>query len=124
MKRILSIPLIALALVFVPLVGCTTTSSNQVTAREYAQPRETIRAAQAMGASRVPRAQLYLSYAKDSVDQADQALDNGKNYQARLALARAQADANLALTMAKERQMVQQVRQIQQRIQQLDQQAQ
>lgn len=122
MKRILSIPLIVLALAVLPLVGCATAKGEQVTARDYAKPRETIRAAQEMGATRHPQARLYLSYARDAVMQADQALDQGDNYQARLALVRAQSDADLALTLAKERRMVEQVRQIQNRIDRLDEQ--
>ena len=120
MQRLFSIPIVALALVALPLVGCATADSEQVTARDYAKPRETIRAAQEIGANQVPKAKMYLSYAKDEVNKADKLLDEGENYQARMALARAQADADLALTMAKERRMVKQVRQIEHRIQRLE----
>lgn len=120
MQRLLSIPIVALALVLLPLVGCATADSQPVTARDYAKPRETIRAAQEVGANQVPEAKMYLSYAKDEVNKADKLLEQGETYHARMALARAQADADLALTMAKERRMVQQVRQIETRIQRLE----
>lgn len=120
MQRLLSIPIVALALAILPLVGCATTDSTQVTAKDYAKPRETVRAAQEIGANEVPQAKLYLSYAVDEINKANRHLKNGDNYEARLSLARAQADADLALTLAKERRMVQQVRQIDNRIQRLE----
>jgi hypothetical protein len=120
MKRLLSIPILALAMVCLPMFGCATSDSQQVTAQDYAKPRETIRAAQEIGANEIPQARLYLSYAKDEVNKASQLIEKGEEYDARLALARAQADADLALTMAKERRMVQQVRQIETRIQRIE----
>jgi hypothetical protein len=120
MKRLLSIPILALAMVCLPLFGCATADGQEITAKDYSKPRETIRAAQAVGANSIPQARLYLSYAKDEVNNASMLIENGKNYRARLALARAQADADLALTLSKERRMVQQVRQIEDRIQQID----
>ncbi|QDG49572.1 DUF4398 domain-containing protein [Persicimonas caeni] len=120
MQRLLSIPIVALALAILPMVGCATADSTQVTAKDYAKPRETIRAAQEIGANTIPQAKLYLSYAVDEVNKANRYLKKGQNYEARLSLARAQADADLALTLAKERRMVQQVRQIENRIERLE----
>jgi hypothetical protein len=120
MKRLLTIPIVALAMVCLPMFGCATADTQQLTAKDYAKPRETIRAAQEVGATEIPQARMYLSYATNEVQKADKFLDQGMQHEASLALARAQADADLALTLAKERQMVQQVRQIENRIQRLE----
>lgn len=119
--RSLTLVAALLALTWLPLAGCASTSHGEpVSAQAYAQPQKTIGAAQAMGADRLPTARLYLSYAQDGVAQADQAIQAGEHDLARLALARAQADANLALTLTHERQMTQQVDEINQRIQRLN----
>ena len=123
MHRLLAVPLLSLALIALALPGCATGQAQQeVSPQEYAKPRETIQAAQAMGASEIPRARMFLQYAKDQVGQADRAIDKGDNKRARRLLARAGADADLAFTLAKERRMRREVQQIEHRIQRLEQQ--
>lgn len=119
MQRLLIIPALALGLLMLPLVGCATADQQDISAREYSQPRETIQAAQSMGADEVPRARMFLSYATDQMRDADRALKAGNTTQAKRLLVRAQADAELALALAQERELSQQVRQIDNRIQQL-----
>ncbi|AWV89119.1 DUF4398 domain-containing protein [Bradymonas sediminis] len=124
MKTRLAMPSLILALVLIPGFGfgCSTGSDAQISARDYARPQKTISAARALGAESMPTAKLYLSYARDGVAQANKAIQAGNNPAAKLALARAQADANLALTMSKQQKMAMQVRDINQEIRQLDEQ--
>ena len=68
-----------------------------------------IRAAEEVGANRVPQAQLHLQLAKEQSEQAKKMIDNdGDREQAGLILARAEADANLALALARSSQEQQQ----------------
>lgn len=110
----------ALALAGAALVGCASAQQEQIDARAYAAPQRAISAAQALGAENQPQARLYLSYAQDAVKQADVAIQHGNHDIARLALARAEADARLALTMTQQRQMATEVEEVNRRIQQLD----
>lgn len=119
MQRFLATPFLVLGLLFMPLVGCATADSQEISGQDYSQPHETIRAAEAMGANEVPRARMFLSYAEEQVRNADRAIEAGENNQARMLLARAQADADLALSLAQEQQVSEQVRQIDQRIERL-----
>lgn len=122
MKTRLAMPSIIFALVLLPGFGfgCATADEGQISSRDYARPQKTISAARALGAESMPTAKLYLSYARDGVAQANKAIEVGNNPAAKLALARAQADANLALTMSKRQQMASQVRDINQEIKELD----
>lgn len=85
--------------VVVFLGGCATTSgvTDRVTATET-----TIRVAREMGAGKTPRAALHLQLAQEQVDQAKVLLNDSQEKQADLALLRAQADAELALALARE----------------------
>ncbi|MEO6954900.1 MAG: DUF4398 domain-containing protein [Polyangia bacterium] len=68
-----------------------------------------IRAAEEVGADRVPQAQLHLQLAKEQSEQAKKMIDNdGDRDEARLILCRAEADANLALALARSSQEQQQ----------------
>ncbi len=61
-----------------------------------------IRAAEEVGADRVPEAQLHLQLAKEQSDRAKKMIDNGGDRdEAKLVLARAESDANLALALAR-----------------------
>ena len=61
-----------------------------------------IRAAEAVGASGVPRASLHLQLAKEELDRARTLADKGHKDQAASQLLRAEADAELAVVLAKE----------------------
>ncbi len=60
------------------------------------------RSAQEMGAPKDPKAALYLKYATEQIDQAKALIAAGDNKRAAEILARASADAELALQLAKE----------------------
>ena len=61
-----------------------------------------LRAASEVGAAEVPRAALHMKLAQEQIDEARQLMDDDRNIQAELALRRAQADAELAIVVAKE----------------------
>ena len=60
-----------------------------------------IRAAEEVGAARVPQAALHLQLAKEQSDRAAKMIEDGEREEASLVLTRAEADANLALALAR-----------------------
>jgi hypothetical protein len=60
-----------------------------------------IRAAEEVGAAREPNAALHLQLAKEQSERADRLIAGGDRHQAALMLARAEADANLAVALAR-----------------------
>jgi hypothetical protein len=80
------------------LSGCATVQLPQerLTANDAS-----IRAAEELGADGVPAARLHLQLAKDQTESARRMAEDG-NDRALIVLARAQSDAELALTLAKE----------------------
>lgn len=60
-----------------------------------------IRAAAAGGAGEVPAATMYLEYAKEGVAHAEELMEEDDNERAAHVLMRAQADADLALVLAR-----------------------
>lgn len=83
-------------------VGCVAQQSAQVPPQAYVKPRQTIAAVDEMEPENNPNAKLYLQLAKREVDRADRYMKNGEEDKARLALLRAEADAQLALSLMKE----------------------
>jgi hypothetical protein len=83
----------------VVLSGCATAPVNSDRVVAVEGP---IRAAQEMGATKVPEAALELKLAQEQSEQAKQAMKNGEKERADMLLLRAQADAELALALAKE----------------------
>jgi hypothetical protein len=61
-----------------------------------------IRAAEAVGATDVPRAALHLQLAREGVDRANALAQAGKKDEAESQLLRAEADAELAILLAQE----------------------
>jgi len=61
-----------------------------------------IRGAQEAGAANVPQATLHLRLAQEQRDQALGMVKNGDNHRADMLLARAEADAELAVALARE----------------------
>ncbi|HWL88250.1 MAG TPA: DUF4398 domain-containing protein [Polyangiaceae bacterium] len=95
----LPMPLMATAIAYGMLVGCGS----------YAPPNESlvnsqasVRAAQEVGAQNNPQAALHLKLAQEQVDQARQLMGDGDNKRAEFVLLRAQADAELAVALARE----------------------
>jgi hypothetical protein len=63
--------------------------------------KSTVRAAQEAGAQGTPQAALHLKMANDELASAQKAIDDNDGDRARLLLNQAQADADLALTLAR-----------------------
>lgn len=61
-----------------------------------------LRAAQEVGATHVPQAQLHLRLAQEQVEKARQLMKDDENERADLLLRRADADAELAVALARE----------------------
>jgi hypothetical protein len=61
-----------------------------------------IRGAEEAGAENVPQATLYLKLAQEERDKALQLVNSGDNHRAEMLLARAEADAELAVALARE----------------------
>lgn len=94
------IRLLAAAIAFAgAAVGCAHTSVIQERLTAVEAP---LRAAEEMGAQRVPRAALHMQYAKDQLAAAEKLDDAGRDRRAQLMLMRAQADAELALALVRE----------------------
>lgn len=68
-----------------------------------AQSEAAIRSARELGAQQDPQAQLHLKLADDQVAQARMLMKDGENKRADMVLQRATSDAELALTLTKER---------------------
>jgi len=62
-----------------------------------------IRGASEVGAAQVPRAALHLKLAEEQTDKARRLMQDGYNERAEFTLKRAQADAELAIALAKEK---------------------
>ena len=74
----------------------------------YPEPKEAelstaaaVRSASEVGADHDPQATLHLKYAKDQTDDATKLIANGENQRAEMVLARARADAELSLMLAR-----------------------
>jgi len=92
-KRIMTLAM------FVALARC---ASTPVFTEKLASTEAPIRAAEELGASRVPQAALQLKLAQDEMEVAKQFLKDGNKQRADWLLLRAQADAELAVALAKE----------------------
>jgi hypothetical protein len=84
--------------VFTLLARC---ASAPVQSEHLATTEGPMRAAEELGAARVPEAALELKLARDEMEQAKQFLKEGNKQRADLMLLRAQADAELAVLLAK-----------------------
>ena len=67
-----------------------------------ASAQASLRAANEVGAKDVPQAQLHAQLAQEQVDQANKLIKEGDNERAEMVLRRAQADAELAVALARE----------------------
>lgn len=79
------------------LAGCATTN---LPPEEIAAPKGKIAAAEEAGATEDPQAALHLTLAHDQFERASKLLATGDNERASRWLARADADAELALELA------------------------
>lgn len=83
------------------LAGC---ASTQVPADRIASSQASIRGAEVAGARNEPTAALHLRLAQENFDKAQKLAKDGDGDRAKLVLQRAEADAELALLLAKESQ--------------------
>jgi hypothetical protein len=79
-------------------MGCSAGVSNE----KIAATDSSIRAAEELGAPKVPQASLHLQLAKEENEHAQRLIKEGEPQRAEGQLARAQADAELALALARE----------------------
>lgn len=86
---------------FVFLVGC---GGATVPAGDVASAQAAVRAANEVGAQDVPQAALHLKYAREQLDEARRLIEEDRSERAKMLLKRAEADAELALTLAREAQ--------------------
>ena len=96
MKR-LSLPLLSIGFLFIG-AGCAAGVSNE----KVAATDSSIRAAEELGAPKVPQAALHLQLAKEENEHAQKLIKDGDPKHAEGQLMRAQADAELALALARE----------------------
>src|SRR3954447_19823990 len=96
MKRLLG-PLMGVGFL-ISGAGCAAGVSNE----KVAATDSSIRAAEELGAPRVPQAALHLQLAKEENEHAQKFIKDGDPKQAEGQLMRAQADAELALALARE----------------------
>jgi hypothetical protein len=78
-----------------------------------------VRGAVEVGAERTPQAALHLKMARDQIEKAEALIEDGDNAEAAYILARAQADAELALALTRESQLRSEVERARQRIDEL-----
>jgi hypothetical protein len=83
------------------LLGC---AGEQTPVQSLEQSKAAIRAAEEVGASKIPQASLHLQYAKEESQRAEDLIANGDKNRGASLLMRAEADANLAVAMSREAQ--------------------
>ena len=93
-KLIMFFPLVA-----VLPVGC---ASTPVPADKVASAESSIRAAQEVNAPASPASALHLKLAQDQFNLAKKLIDDGDNLRAEYVLVRAESDAELAVSLARE----------------------
>lgn len=110
--RSFSMSLLLLALA----IGC---GSYPPPAERLTTAEAAIRGAEEVGATRVPRAALHLKLAEEQTDKARRLMEEDYNERAELTLKRAQADAELAIAIAKEHETVSKAEAQQTKVEQL-----
>jgi len=81
-------------------VGCGASMPRPT--NELTEAKSAVRGAEEVGAPDVPKAALHLKMARDNIELAEQAIAKENNERAHLYLQRGQADAELAILLAKE----------------------
>ncbi len=81
------------------LAACATSAMPQ---ERLIASQSSIRAAEEVGAEKVPAAALHLQLAREQIEQAKKFMQQGANERADLVLQRASSDAELALALARE----------------------
>jgi hypothetical protein len=84
------------------LALCAGCGGSTVSTMQVAETEAAIRAADELGAEQRPRAALHLKLARDHMNAARSAIEHGEGDEASLLLERADADAELALVLARQ----------------------
>ncbi len=109
------------ALIAAPLAACTGAPTPQA---RMASSEGAIRGAQEAGAVNVPEATLYLQYAKEEREKAMQLVKQDENHRADMMFARSEADAELAVALAKAKRAQSEAQQTTQQVEELKEKAQ
>lgn len=106
----------------VPLLTTTmlgACASAQMPTAELTETKSAVRAAEAVGVEDAPQARLYLEKANNQIERAQELVDEGDEEEARRTLARAQYDAELALALAEENRVREELEEAQKTINEL-----
>jgi len=103
MRKRLLIPLTA-------LLGSGLWSCAHKPTEELTNAKASVIAAREIGADRSQRSQTYLELARSQTARAHVLMDRGENHRAKLLLERAQADADVAMSLAREEPLRSEVR--------------
>jgi hypothetical protein len=98
------------------VVGC---GSYPPPTDRIASSEAALRGATEVGAAQIPRAALHLKLAEEQIDKAKRFIQDGYNQRAELALQRAQADAEFALSIAREHQTLEKLQVARQNLEKL-----
>jgi Domain of unknown function (DUF4398) len=87
------------AFLLVSLVAC---GGSGPPTHQLAESNSAVRAAEELGAANTPKAALHLKMARDHLKNAEQLIDDEEYEDASMVLKRAEADADLAVALARE----------------------
>ena len=99
MRRKLALRMILIGLAAASAVAC---GGAAVPQESLTAAQASVKGAEVGGANEDPKAQLHLKLANEQIEKAKKLIDDGDNEEAARTLDRAQADAELALALAKE----------------------
>jgi hypothetical protein len=85
----------------VTLTACGGSGLPPASVASLSSARGAVRAAQEVGAEEVPRAALHLKHARDQIAAAERMLEDGQDVPAQRMFMRAEADAEVALALAR-----------------------
>lgn len=111
---------LALTALAITTSGC---SSQTAPHSALTEAQSAVSAAEAKGAQQVPQASLHLKMAKDSINEAQRLMSDKEYEAAKVVLERAQIDAELAESLAKEKEAKQKAQEQLNRVKSLQQQA-
>lgn len=98
------------------LVAC---GGASIPASTVSETEASLKAAERMGAEQNPEASLYLTYAREQAQRAAELADEGEEARAIMMLERAQADAEVAMSLTRESDVQRQVEDTMERIEAL-----
>lgn len=100
------------------VLGC---GGAAIPTQQSAQAKASVRGAEEVGARNEPQAALHLQMARDEIAKAHQYMKKDKNGRARMALERAEIDAELAIALTRAASVQRRAQSAQQEVQELKQ---